>query len=185
MDRAGNRRRPCGPCAVPKPRAELRACRAAGLSCDRCRTLQRLRHLLARLPRRLNSGRRRKAVRRATAGQGCNACLAYIHACPNGAIALPMGEATPPKPATATSTFHCRRSWRLTGGNKTTPVSPHSLCLNAALRAQELQIISKVVEIHTIRIHVQCRNVKLRVGSEQHRFIVNNRKKRAIRDAQI
>lgn len=60
MDRAGNRRRPCGPCAVPKPRAELRACRAAGLSCDRCRTLQRLRHLLARLPRRLNSGRRRK-----------------------------------------------------------------------------------------------------------------------------
>lgn len=34
-------------------------------------------------------------ARRATAGQGCNACLACIHACPNGAIAVPMGEANP------------------------------------------------------------------------------------------
>ena len=35
------------------------------------------------------------AERRTTAGQGCNACLACIHACPNGAIALPIGEANP------------------------------------------------------------------------------------------
>lgn len=185
MDRAGNRRRPCGPCAVPKPRAELRACRAAGLSCDGCRTLQRLRHLLARLPRRLNSGRRRKG-RTPRYGRPRLQRVPCLHPrLPQRSHCPAHGRSHPPKPATATSTFHCRRSWRLTGGNKTTPVSPHSLCLNAALRAQELQIISKVVEIHTIRIHVQCRNVKLRVGSEQHRFIVNNRKKRAIRDAQI
>lgn len=37
----------------------------------------------------------RKAARDATAGQGCNACLACIHACPNGAITLPMGEVNP------------------------------------------------------------------------------------------
>ena len=185
MDRAGNRRRPCGPCAVPKPRAKLRACRAAGLSCDRCRTLQRLRHLLARLPRRLNSGKKKErpytALRPAKVA---TRALPTSTPAPTEPLPCPWAKPTP-KPATATSTFHCRRSWRLTGGNKTTPVSPHSLCLNAALRTQELQIISKVVEIHTIRIHVQCRNVKLRVGSEQHRFIVNNRKKRAIRDAQI
>ena len=35
------------------------------------------------------------AVRDALAGQGCNACLACIHACANGAISLPMGEANP------------------------------------------------------------------------------------------
>lgn len=35
------------------------------------------------------------AVRDALGGQGCNACLACIHACPNGAISLPMGEANP------------------------------------------------------------------------------------------
>lgn len=36
-----------------------------------------------------------KAVRCATAGMGCNACLACIHACPHGAISLPMGEVNP------------------------------------------------------------------------------------------
>lgn len=41
---------------------------------------------------RMEDGR---AVRDALAGQGCNACLACIQACPHGAIGLPMGEANP------------------------------------------------------------------------------------------
>lgn len=35
------------------------------------------------------------AVRDAVAGDGCNACLACIHACPARAISLPMGEKNP------------------------------------------------------------------------------------------
>lgn len=35
------------------------------------------------------------ATRSATGGAGCNACLACIHACPNGAIELPAGELNP------------------------------------------------------------------------------------------
>ena len=35
------------------------------------------------------------AVRDATSGLGRNACLGCIHACPHGAIELPMGEANP------------------------------------------------------------------------------------------
>ncbi|HIZ45818.1 MAG TPA: hypothetical protein IAA19_02200 [Candidatus Olsenella pullistercoris] len=35
------------------------------------------------------------AARDAAAGDGCNACLACIHACPARAIELPMGEKNP------------------------------------------------------------------------------------------
>ena len=35
------------------------------------------------------------AVRHALEGDGCNACLACIHACPSGAIELPLGEVNP------------------------------------------------------------------------------------------